>query len=176
MRRRLFAAALAFALLAGAGCSGSRGNAEARPSASVGTSVSPAPGGPASGDPVPGGAASGATPSGVATGNAADVCLEARKLSADQVSRFLAELGDALTASGDGDQAKADEARRAAAAAIRTWSAGLRAQAARADDARLAALLRDMAAEVGTMTADIDSIDEAKLDRLQQRLDQLCGG
>jgi hypothetical protein len=175
MRRRLFATVLAFALLAGAGCSGSREHAEARPGAATGTPVSPAPGGPASGDPSAG-AASGATPSGIATGNAADVCLEARKLSADQVSRFLAEVGDALTASGDGDQAKADEARRAAAATIRTWSAGLRAQAARADDTRLAGLLREMAAEVGTMTADIDSIDEAKLDRLQQRLDQLCGG
>jgi len=175
MRRRLIATALAFALLAGAGCSGSREDG-ARPGASTGTSASPAPGvatpgGPASADATPG-----ATPTGIATGNAADVCLEARKLSADQVSRFLAELGDALTASGDGDQAAADEARRAAAAAIRTWSAGLRAQAARADDPRLAGLLRDMAAEVGTMTADIDSIDEAKLDRLQQRLDQLCGG
>ena len=174
MRRRLLATVLASALVAGAGCSGSRDNADARPSpfaGSPGGSASPAPG-----DPTPGSAASGATPSGLATGNAADVCLEARKLSADQVSRFLAELGDALTASGDGDQAKAAEARRAAAATIRTWSAGLRAQAARADDPRLAGLRRDLATQVGTLTADIDSIDEAKLDQLQQRLDQLCGG
>jgi len=123
----------------------------------------------------PGGAA-GAVPTGTATGNAAAVCTEARKISADQVSRFLAELSDALTASGDGDRARADRARRAAADSIRVWAAGLRTQAGRADDPKLAALLRDMAAEVGTMTADIDSIDDAKLDRLQQRLDQLCGG
>jgi hypothetical protein len=175
MRWRLLATGLACALLAAAGCTGARGDAEAPPSAkpSAGSATTEAP---ASGDPASGGAASGGTPTGIATGNAADVCTEARKVSADQVSRFLAELGDALTASGDGDQARAGEARRAATAAVRAWSAGLRAQAARADDPRLAGLLRDMAAEVGTMTADIDSIDETRLDQLQQRLDQLCGG
>jgi hypothetical protein len=174
MRWRLIATGLACALLAATGCTGARGDADALPSANP-SAGSATPGPPASGEPA-GGAASGGTPTGIATGNAADVCTEARKVSADQVSRFLAELGEALTASGDGHHARAGEARRAATDAIRAWSAGLRAQAARADDPRLAGLLRDMATEVGTMTADIDSIDETRLDQLQQRLDQLCGG
>jgi hypothetical protein len=39
----------------------------------------------------------------------------------------------------------------------------------------LKTLLTDLATEVGTLGADVESIDETELDRLQQRLDQLCG-
>jgi hypothetical protein len=157
---RGLASLLVTALLAG--CSGTRGGAGPEPTPSGGTPT--------------GAPSAGAEPStGTATGNAAQVCAAARRVSADQVAVFIAELGKALTASGDGDQAAADRARRAAATAVDAWAAGLRAAAERADDPRLGGLLDDMAAEVGTMTADVDSIDDTRLDELQQRLDQLCG-
>jgi hypothetical protein len=165
MRRRVLATLLVTVLLAG--CSGTRGSTP-RTTPSGGT---PGVDAPTTGTPPAGGEPF----TGTATGNAEQVCSAARRLGADQAAAFIGELGKALTAGGDGDQAAADRARRAAATAINRWSVGLRAEADRADDPRLGGLLDDMAAEVSTMTADVDSIDDARLDELQQRLDQLCG-
>ncbi len=172
MRRLLAAAILGAALLGGAllgtaGCSSagqSDGAAASGPGATASGSAAP----PAGGAPAAGA-------SGTATGNAGQVCAAARRLSTEKVTAFVDELGNMLTASGAGDTAAAGRAERAAAAAIRQWSAGLRAEAGKADDARLAKVLQEMAVETATMTADIDSIDDARLDDLQQRLDALCG-
>lgn len=49
-------------------------------------------------------------------------------------------------------------------------------QAARATDAQLKATLTEAGAEVGRIKPDIDTVDDAKLDQLQQRHDTLCAG
>ena len=41
-------------------------------------------------------------------------------------------------------------------------------------DPQLKTLLTDLGTEVAALGADVESIDETELDRLQQRLDQLC--
>jgi hypothetical protein len=81
-----------------------------------------------------------------------------------------------VQASGAGDSKGAEEARRRAETAIAGWAAAMREQSARASDPRLRAALADVGTEVGTLTADLNAIDETALDRLQQRVDQLCGG
>lgn len=119
----------------------------------------------------------GATTSGraLATGNAAKVCAEALKTSSSSAQVYVAELGKMLQATGTKDTTAAQEAERRATAAISGWSEALRKQAAEATDQQLKDLLAEIAREVGTMKADMASIEETTLERLQQRLDELCG-
>ncbi|MFG2104882.1 hypothetical protein ACGFJ5_30250 [Micromonospora echinaurantiaca] len=80
-----------------------------------------------------------------------------------------------LAAIGADDTATAETARRRAEAALTGWRTALRQQAERAEDPQLKTLLADLAGEVAALGTDLDAIDETELDRLQQRLDQLCG-
>jgi hypothetical protein len=171
MRRALVTALLSAALLGAAACSDG-GGTPAPGASGAGSAGSPSAGdGEKPGDgEQPGGAFAG-----TATGNATQVCAAARKLSTEKVTAFITELGVMLSASGSGDTAAAQKAERAAGQAIRDWSTGLRAQAREADDPRLARVLGEMATEAATVTTDIESIDDARLDDLQGRLDTLCG-
>jgi hypothetical protein len=116
----------------------------------------------------------GVTDTGPATGNAKQVCADALAASGKGVKTFLAELGNMLKAAGEGDGKAEYEARQKAEAALATWSNAMKEQAAKATDGRLRTVLTEIGNEVGTMRADIDSVDSAKLDKLQQRLDTLC--
>jgi hypothetical protein len=169
-RSPLLAVAVAL-VLAGAGCSADKPSASASQSASASGGASVAP------DPTvasPGAGAPGATETGPAAGNAKQVCTDAMAASSKGVTTFLAELGNMLNAAGKGDGKAEYEARQKAEAALATWSSAMKEQAAKATDGRLRTVLTEIGAEVGTMRADIDSVDSAKLDQLQQRLDTLC--
>lgn len=111
-----------------------------------------------------------------ASGNGAQVCAEALKSSSASAQVYVAELGKMLQATGVQDTAAAREAEQRAVAAVTDWSTALREQSAKATDPRLKALLAEIATEVGTMKPDIASIQESRLEQLQQRLDELCGG
>lgn len=159
--RRLVGIAVTVLVL-GAGCTGG-----GEPTA--GASGAPTAG--ASGGGAPGG---GSAPQ--AGGNAAEVCAAATNASGQSVTTFISELGKMLTAAGNGDTKAAQTAERNAQRALDSWAAAMREQSARATDGRLKAVLAEIGAEVDTLKADIDSVDDAKLDDLQQRLDELCGG
>lgn len=177
MRRLLVTAAIAAVLLTATGCSGERdGVAGSGPSG-----ASPSPGVPSPGAATPGGSPSGpggspGTDTGPAGGNGKEVCEAATRASTQSVQTFVAELGKSLQAASANDTAGAQAAQRKAEAALRTWGTAMREQSSRATDARLKAVLAEIATEVATMKASIESVDENKLAQLQQRLDQLCGG
>jgi ElaB/YqjD/DUF883 family membrane-anchored ribosome-binding protein len=160
-------------VLAGAGCSADEPSASASHSAPVPGGASAAPD-PTVVSPSPGTPA--VTETGPAAGNAKQVCADAMAASSKGVTTFLAELGNMLNAAGKGNGKAEYEARQKAEAALATWANAMKEQAAKATDGRLRTVLTEIGDEVGTMRADIDSVDSAKLDRLQQRLDTLCGG
>ncbi|MGI5215608.1 hypothetical protein [Plantactinospora sp. CA-290183] len=173
MRRLLVTAAIAAALFSTVGCSGERDGAAGTASPGAG----PSAGATASGSPSPGGSAPGA-PAGEtapAGGNAKEVCAAATRSSSESVRTFVEELGKSLQAAGANDTRGAQEAQRKAEAALSAWGATMREQSSRATDERLKTVLAEIATEVGTMKASVESVDENKLDQLQQRLDQLCG-
>ncbi|GAA3773506.1 hypothetical protein GCM10022225_71400 [Plantactinospora mayteni] len=174
MRRLLVTAAIAAALFAAAGCSGERDGAAA-----------PGPsGGPSAGVPSSGAGTPGASPGGPAGapvvdtspagGNGKEVCADATKAASSSVQTFVSELGKSLQAAGTGDTAGAQAAQRKAEAALQTWGNAMREQSARATDERLKGVLAEIATEVGAMKATVESVDENKLQQLQQRLDALC--
>ncbi|MEU8155461.1 hypothetical protein AB0B94_17505 [Micromonospora sp. NPDC048986] len=158
MRRLLAVTALLAMLSVAAGCS-TGGTAEGGGSAAAGTPAGPT-GMPASG--------------GVAGGNATQVCAAAQEASTTAVRTYVAELGRLLAAVGAGDSRTAEAARGRAEAALAGWRTVLREQSERTDDPQLKTLLTDLGTEVSALGADVESIDETELDRLQQRLDQLC--
>lgn len=175
MRRLLVTAAAIAALFAVTGCSAERDGA----AGPVSPGSSPSGGVPSSGAATPSGA-TGATGSpdaetGPAGGNGKEVCAAATKASSESVQTFVGELGKSLQAASANNTAGAQTAQRKAEAALRTWGTAMREQSARATDPRLKAVLAEIATEVGTMKASVESVDENKLDQLQQRLDQLCG-
>ncbi|MEU1590179.1 hypothetical protein [Micromonospora sp. NPDC005710] len=163
MRRLLAVTALLTMLTGAVGCSsdGPTGGAAApgTGSAAAGTSAGPT-GTPASG--------------GVAGGNATEVCTAAQQASTTAVRTYVAEVGHMLAAMGAGDNQAAEAARGRAETALADWRTVLREQSGRTNDPQLKTLLTDLGAEVSALGADVDSIDETELDRLQQRLDQLC--
>lgn len=79
-----------------------------------------------------------------------------------------------VAAVGAGDSSAAEVARGRAGAALDGWRTELREQSERATDPQLKTMLTDLGTEVAALRADVESIDETELDRLQQRLDQLC--
>ncbi|MEV0392606.1 hypothetical protein [Polymorphospora rubra] len=181
MRRLLAAAALAAALLVSAGCSGDEPSATPTPggTATPGTAAA-TPSVAPTGTPSDGGSAPGAVPTpgtsvAPAGGNAREVCETASKSAADSADTYITQLGAMLQAEAAGDTAGANTARTKAEAALKSWSTAMREQAGRATDARLKAVLEEIATEVGSMKADVASVDGMKLDELQQRLDALCG-
>ncbi|MFY1687309.1 hypothetical protein [Plantactinospora sp. WMMB782] len=175
MRRLLVTAAITAALFAAAGCSGERDGAAPGPSGtpSSGTAPSPGAGTPGSSPGGPSGSPAVADTR-PAVGNGKEVCEAATKAATSSVQTFVSELGKSLQAAGAGDTAGAQTAQRKAEAALRTWGDAMREQSARATDERLKTVLAEIATEVGTMKATVESVDENRLEQLQQRLDQLC--
>lgn len=162
--------ALAMVVLAVGGCAAGRDRTSATragSAASTGTDTNP---GPVGGTP----GTQSSSPA-RASGNGAQVCADALKASSASAQVYVAELGKLLQATGARDSAAAKEAEGRAAPALTDWSASLREQSARASDPRLKALLAELATEVGTMRPDIASVQESRLEELQQRLDELCG-
>ncbi|MEV4658015.1 hypothetical protein [Micromonospora sp. NPDC049301] len=166
MRRLLAVTVLVTALSAGAGCSTDR-PAEG-PGAATGTGGAS---GGATGMPA---GSTGAPVGGGAAGGNAQVCAAAQQAGTTALQTYVAELGQMIAAVGAGDSAGAEAARERAEAALTGWRTALREQAARAADPQLKTLLTDIGSEVAALGADVESIDETELDRLQQRLDQLC--
>ncbi|MEV2238927.1 hypothetical protein [Micromonospora sp. NPDC049891] len=169
MRRPLAVTVATAALLAATACSAERRDA--------GEPVTPAPTGvevttgPATPTPEP----PASTPAaGAAGGNAPEVCAAAQQASGDAGKKYVEQLAAMATATGAGDTADAKAAGRRAEAALSDWGKALRAQAARADDRQLKELLTELSTEVGRLGTDIEAIEGTSLDRLQQRLDQLC--
>ncbi|MDG4756505.1 hypothetical protein [Micromonospora sp. WMMD710] len=160
MRRLLAVTVLVAALSVGSGCA-----------------TGESPSGPTSGA-TPGGAPVGSTSTpvggGAAAGNAAQVCVAAREAGTAAVQTYVAELGRMIAAVGAGDSGTAEAARERAEAALAGWRTALREQSALTADPQLKTLLTDIGTEVAALGADVESIDETELDRLQQRLDQLC--
>ncbi|MEO3769755.1 hypothetical protein [Micromonospora sp. B9E7] len=156
--RRLFAVTALVTVLSGAlGCSADRPGTVGPDVTRVATE------GPASG-PAGGGAA----------GDATQVCAAAQRASTTAVRTYVAELGRMVAAVGAGDSSAGEVARGRAEAALDGWRTELREQSERATDPQLKTMLTDLGTEVAALGADVESIDETELDRLQQRLDQLC--
>ncbi|MFI9643847.1 hypothetical protein ACIG87_27995 [Micromonospora sp. NPDC051925] len=162
MRRLLAAIVVTTVLLTGVGCSGDRPDESApadRPTG-VATPAAVVPSAVVSGSP--------------AGGNGPQVCADAEAASTTAVRTYVEELGKMIAAVGANDSTAADTARKQAETALTTWRTVLRQQSGRATDPQLKTLLTDLATEIGRLGTDVDSIDETELDRLQQRLDQLC--
>ncbi|NJC10578.1 opacity protein-like surface antigen [Micromonospora profundi] len=155
--RRLLAVAVLVTALAVSACSADRAAGE-------GTAVPTAAG--------PG--ATSAGPTGTPSAGDAQVCAESQRAGTTAVRMYVEELGRMVAAVGAGDSATAEAARVRAEAALAQWRTTLREQSARAADPQLRTLLNDMGTEVAALGVDGESIDETELDRLQQRLDQLC--
>ncbi|MFG3423480.1 hypothetical protein ACIBTZ_28680 [Micromonospora sp. NPDC049460] len=169
MRRLLAVTTVTAVLLTGAGCAAERPEPAASGAASSGPTGGP--GGGATGSGPVGGPGAG---SGAAGGNAPEVCAAAQAAGDTAVRTYVEELGKMVAAVGANDGTAAETARKRISAALTDWRAALRRESGRAEDAQLKTLLADMAAEVGTLGTDVDAIDETELDRLRQRLDQLC--
>ncbi|MGW3605673.1 hypothetical protein [Micromonospora sp. NPDC005161] len=167
MRRLLAVTVLVAALSAGAGCSTDRPGEGPTGTATGGSGPTAGPGDGSAGTP----AGSTGTPVG---GSAAQVCAVAQQAGVTALETYVAEVGQMLAAVGAGDTTAAEAARERAEAALAGWRTALREQSARATDPQLKTLLTDISTEVAALGADVDSIDETELDRLQQRLDQLC--
>ncbi|KOX08339.1 hypothetical protein ADK66_16025 [Micromonospora sp. NRRL B-16802] len=155
--RRLLAVAVLVTALAVSACSADRPAGE-------GTAVPTAAG--------PGATSAGST--GTPSAGDAQVCAESQRAGTTAVRVYVEELGRMVAAVGAGDSATAEAARVRAEAALAQWRTTLREQSARAADPQLRTLLNDMGTEVAALGVDGESIDETELDRLQQRLDQLC--
>ncbi|MFC4019849.1 hypothetical protein ACFOW4_18155 [Micromonospora sp. GCM10011542] len=161
MRRLLAVTVLTAALWGGAGCASDRPAGEGR--ATTG----------ASGATASGPAVSTGTPT-APGGDTARVCAAAQRAGSTALRTYVAELGQMVAAVGAGDRAAAEAGRQRAEAALAGWRVALRQQSAQATDPQLKTLLTDIGTEVAALGADVGSIDETELDRLQQRLDQLC--
>ena len=176
--RRLLVVSVA--LLAVAGCSADvegRGDTSATPGppASPGvTSSSPAPAGTA-----PAGSAGpkvtlGPEPTAKAGGNATQVCADARKASETGTTAFVQQLTAVLEAQGKNDKAAEAAAEKKLGATLDAWAADLRKASSAATDAQLKTTLAQLAGQVDTMTSNVETIDDATLGAIQDRLDTLC--
>ncbi|MEU8333190.1 hypothetical protein [Micromonospora sp. NPDC048839] len=161
MRRLLAVIALVTVIFDVSGCSADRPE-----------DVGSRPSGVTTGDTASG--PSGIPASGAAAGGATQVCVAAQQASTTAVRTYVAELGQMVAAVGAGDTGTAEAARVRAEGALAGWRSELRKQAERATDPQLKTLLTDLGTEVAALGADVESIDETELDRLQQRLDELC--
>jgi len=171
--RRPLVALATLALLATAGCSADvEGRGDAAPPA--GATITPTPGSAEDpGTPAPD-LSLGPEPTGVAGGNATEVCGDALKASEAGTTAFVDALSKVLEANGKGDTAAANDAAKKVDAATDTWAAALRTSSSAATDAQLKTTLAQLADEVDKMTADIETIDDTKLGAIQDRLDALC--
>ncbi|MEV4625174.1 hypothetical protein AB0J90_02625 [Micromonospora sp. NPDC049523] len=195
MRRPLPAAVITTAvltavLLIGSGCAAERPKTEGQaPSGTAAPTVSGSPAPDASGMPparsseAPGGATGGAgapanppppvvAPAG---GNAKEVCAAALKTNTDLGTAFITEMVTVMQATSDGDNAAATAARGRAEKGLAEWTTALRGHAAKATDATLKSTLGELATQVSTMKPEANSIDDIKLESLNERISQLCG-
>ncbi|MDP9791517.1 hypothetical protein J2S43_000029 [Catenuloplanes nepalensis] len=137
------------------------------PAATGPAGTAPAPAPPSGTVPIPQG-------TGPAGGNAQQVCDTVTKDSSAAVMEYVGQLSKLAQAGPDTADGKAAQA--AAEKALDGWEASLRTQAGAATDARLKAVLTNMAAQVSTMTADLNAIGGGQVEQLQAMLDELCGG
>ncbi|MFB9235885.1 hypothetical protein ACFFWC_10050 [Plantactinospora siamensis] len=180
MRRLPAVAAVAVALFATAvaGCSGG-----SQPTAAPGGTAGPAstgaasagPTGPAGGAGTPAPGTPQVTVTATAGGNAGQVCDAAVTAGSEAAVTFVNELSKQLQASSAGDAKTAETARQNAQAALNRWSAALKQQSDRATDAQLKAALAAVGIEVSRIKPDVQTLDQTKLNELQQRVDGLCG-
>jgi hypothetical protein len=175
--RRLLVVSVA--VLAVAGCSGDvagRGDTSASPGAGVTPSPS-SPGATASGAPA-GSAAPritlGPEPTAKAAGNATQVCADARKASETGTTAFVQQLTAVLEAQGKNDKTAEAAAEKKLGATLDAWAADLRKTSSAATDGQLRTTLSQLAAQVDTLTSNVESIDDATLGAIQDRLDTLC--
>jgi hypothetical protein len=141
-------------------------------------------GGPTPSASAPAGASAGANassgsaaplPTTTAGGNAKQVCAAAVTASSTGTLAYVDEVSKMLRAAGSGDQAAATAAEGRLEKALETWSAELRKQAGTATDAQLKTVLTDLAGQVDHLGTKIETVDDAKLSAVQDRLDALCG-
>ncbi|GGO18174.1 hypothetical protein [Micromonospora parathelypteridis] len=163
MRRLLAVTALVTVLFGAAGCSADRSGVGPGPTGVTAEGSGTTPPG-VTAMPASGGAAGGTT----------QICAAAQQASTTALRTYVAEVGQMIAAVGAGDSSTAEAARRRAEAALAAWRTQLREQSEQATDPQLKTLLTDLGTEVAALGADVESIDETELDRLQQRLDQLC--
>lgn len=166
--QRLLTALLVMAALFAGGCSAD-GSGSAAPSSATPSASSAMP------SPSDAGDAAGAADPGTLAANTAEVCAAARKAGTDAVGVFVPELATMVQATANNDSHGAKAAQDAATAALRRWQSALTAQAAKANDPELARTLTGIAAEVGRMSADVATLDDAKLDQLSDALTAICG-
>ncbi|RKR87757.1 hypothetical protein BDK92_2049 [Micromonospora pisi] len=198
MRRPLPAAVITTALLtavllAGSGCAAERPRTEgqapsATTSADPGASTPGVPGpsgtpGPSNGAGAPsagpGGPANPANPipsvTGPAGGNAKEVCAAALKTNTDSGTAFVTDLMAMMQATGDGDTAAATAAKTRAERGLANWTSALKEHSSRASDPTLKSVLTELATQIGSMKPELNSINEIRLDELNQRIETLCG-
>jgi hypothetical protein len=113
-------------------------------------------------------------PDAPAGGNAKEVCAAVMQTSSESATAFVRELVKSLEAASKGDTTGAEAARKRADTVLDNWAAALREQATKATDERLKAALNEVAAEVSRMNGSVESVDENRLDELQQRVERLC--
>jgi hypothetical protein len=165
MRRAL--AALVLLALPLAGCSIGRTGASGPTPSPAGSASARASAGP--------GAGAAPRPTATAGGNAKEVCAAAVKANSTGTLAYVNELSSMLQAAGSGDQAGVKAAEGRLQKALDTWSAALRQQAGTATDGQLKATLTDLAGQVDGLGTKIQTVDEAKLSAVQDRLEALCG-
>ncbi|GIF72205.1 hypothetical protein [Asanoa siamensis] len=181
LRRQFAVLVVSVALVAVAGCSGDvegRGDGSAAPGASASGSAAPsaAPSGSAA---VPGGTPApnitlGPAPTAKAGGNATQVCADARKATESGTTGFVQQLTAVLEAQGKNDKTAEAAAEKKLGATLDTWAADLRKASTAATDGQLKTTLSQLAGQVDTMTSNVETIDDATLGAIQDRLDTLC--
>jgi hypothetical protein len=128
-------------------------------------------------------ASASATPS-LRDARLARACADAQKTINESTAHFNGRLADAVAANERGDTAGRDRAIVDIRVAFANWSSSLRAQADRADDAELKAVLTEYAGAVDAAisrvrsAADLDRLytfDDQELDTVASRLAGLCG-
>ncbi|HTF08892.1 MAG TPA: hypothetical protein VK659_12045 [Asanoa sp.] len=166
-------------LLAVAGCSADvegRGSAAGTPGAT--SSGTPAPAASVTSPAGPGSAAPelslGPVPTAKAGGNATQVCADALKASANGTTAFVQQLTAVLEAEQKQDKAGQQAAEAKLESTLDTWAADLRKVSTAATDAQLKTTLAQLAGQVDKMTSNVETIDDATLGAIQDRLDALC--
>ncbi|GIF52324.1 hypothetical protein DFJ67_0228 [Asanoa ferruginea] len=170
---------LSAALLAVAGCSADvegRGTAAGTPGPT--TSGTPAPG-PSTSPGAPAGTVApelslGPVPTAKAGGNATQACADALKASSNGTTAFVQQLTAVLEAEQKKDQAGQRAAEAKLESTLDTWAADLRKVSTTATDPQLKTTLGQLAGQVDKMTSDVETIDDATLGAIQDRLDALC--
>ncbi|MEV0717004.1 hypothetical protein [Asanoa sp. NPDC050611] len=116
----------------------------------------------------------GPEPTAKAGGNANQVCADARKASEAGTTAFVQQLTAVLEAQGKNDKTAEAAAEKKLGTTLDAWAADLRKASSAATDGQLKATLSQLAGQVDTMTSNVETIDDATLGAIQDRLDTLC--